>query len=424
MLTAHMASSHTFAAFLGHHPTVSLAEIRCFLPDTVLLRMINPQTALLRSAEPLNPKALRDWGGTVLVAEELPGVGSIQEIPAALLRATEHVKGKVTFSVRGVQISFETLHRLYRNCKNAYKTAGRPVRYIGNERKPPVTGQLHDAGILDGKHGCEIVILGGSGDEEFLWVGKTIAAQDPAAYTKRDMEKPVRDTRVGLLPPKLAQMLLNFGQWLVKDTRGKAAPSVLTIFDPFCGTGVIPMEALLRGWPVLGSDLSLKAVNGCEKNLEWIRKEEKIKKSDVPSSIWKQDACKPFDLEKGSGSVKQRPDVIVTETTLGPALTERPNAKDATKTRSECDATEIAFLENVAATLPGVPVVATFPVWYVKSGPLFLERTWKALAKIGFTPVLPPGAASDHPEHPSLLYRRPDQFVGREIVLLKPTTPS
>jgi hypothetical protein len=35
------------------------------------------------------------------------------------------------------------------------------------------------------------------------------------AYAKRDMGKPVRDTGVGLLPPKLAQILLNFGSWLV-----------------------------------------------------------------------------------------------------------------------------------------------------------------------------------------------------------------
>ncbi len=40
------------------------------------------------------------------------------------------------------------------------------------------------------------------------------------------------------------------------------------VFDPFCGTGVIPLEAILRGCNVLASDISLKAVNGTTKNIE------------------------------------------------------------------------------------------------------------------------------------------------------------
>ncbi len=173
------------------------------------------------------------------------------------------------------------------------------------------------------------------------------------------------------------------------------------------------MEALIRGWPVLASDNSVKAVTGSEKNMDWIRKERKILKRDVPSEVWKHDATKTFDLKK-------LPNVIVTETTLGPALSDRPAAKDATKFRTECDDLETAFLQNVAKNLPGVPVVATFPIWYVKAGPIFIEKTYKKLKDIGFEAVLPSGTAGDTPERTSLIYRRPDQFVGREIVILKP----
>ena len=112
--------------------------------------------------------------------------------------------------------------------------------------------------------------------------------------------------------------------------------------------------------------------------------------------------------------------MIVTESHLGPALSDRPNAKDAAKLRTENEALQIAFLKNVAATLPGVPVVVTWPVWYLKTGPLFLEKAWKALADIGFNPMLPPHVDPEIPGHFSLLYRRPEQIVGREIVILKP----
>lgn len=173
------------------------------------------------------------------------------------------------------------------------------------------------------------------------------------------------------------------------------------------------MECLLRGWEVLASDLVERAVAGCEKNLDWLRKEEDIKKKDVPSTVWKHDAKKPF-------KIKEVPDVIVTESHLGPALNEKPNAKDAAKMRSENDQLQTEFLKNVAASFPGVPVVVTWPVWSLKTGMLYIEKTWDNLDKIGYRAVLPRGIETDNAHRLSLMYRRPDQVVGREIVLLHP----
>lgn len=399
-----------YAAFLGNHPSLSQAELSASIPDFKAVRMVGPSILLFESAADIGTKQLDRWGGIFLLAKQVgSNTVTTTDIPHILAEEVKNVKGKITFSLRGYGVQKSTVHDLYRHCKNLLKKDGRAVRYIGNENKPAVSALLHDAGIVEGKHGVELVILG---ENKQLWVFRTVAAQDPDSYTKRDMEKPVRDTRVGLLPPKLAQMMLNYGEWIARDTDPKAKKT-LTIFDPFCGTGVIPMESLLRGWPVLASDLSLKAVNGCEKNIEWLRKEYKILKKDVSCMVWKQDATDEFEL-------KELPNVVVTETTLGPGLTDRPTAKDAAKLKTECEAIETGFLENMAATLPGVPVVAMFPVWFLKTGPLYLEKTWKKLAEIGFEPVLPNGVQSENPERTSLLYRRPDQVVGREIVFLKP----
>lgn len=403
-----------YAAFLGNHPSLSLGELFASVPGMTVRRMITPQIALLDSPVKLSYKDLKDCGGLFLLAEEVPGA-TLEKLPEVLREQVRNVKRKVTFSIRTWGMDRRNVHDLYRDIKNELKKNGIPSRYIGNEMKPPVSAQLHDAGLITGKEGCELVLLADD-ETNFRWIGRTVAAQDPDSYTKRDMEKPVRDTRAGLLPPKLAQMLLNLGGWVARENNPKA-PKHLTILDPFCGTGVIPMEALLKGWPVLACDVSQKAVNGCEKNLDWIRKEEKILKKDTASSVWKQDATKAFKL-------KDLPHVIVTESMLGPALSERPAAKDASKLRVECDALEIAFLENVAKSLPHTPVVVTFPVWYVKAGPVFLEQVWKQLPKLGFEAVLPPGCVSDIPGHTSLLYRRPDQFVGREVVMLKPIKSS
>lgn len=398
-------SMHSYAALLGNNTSLSIAELSATLSDFEYGHLFPHDPFLtFQTKESIDQKFLSILGGTVLLAKRLTEEAvSLQDVPALLATELAQAKGKLSFSIRATGIPRSDVRDLYRACKTGLKQRGLSSRYIGNEREPAKTVQLHDEGLMDEKKGCEIVILR---DKNVFWIGRTIAAQDIKAYTYRDMEKPVRDTTVGLLPPKLAQILLNYGLSLTE----KKKP---TVFDPFCGTGVIPMECLLRKLPVLGSDISLKAVNGTEKNLEWVRKKYDIKKKEIPSSIWKQDAVKAFDL-------KEKPDIIVTEGTLGPALKSRATIKDA---ESYCKAAEdltANFLKNVSETLPGVPVVMTLPVWYAQKKMIHLEKLWDRLPALKFKPVLPPHTEPAIQGHFSLLYRRSDQFVGREVVLLSP----
>jgi hypothetical protein len=403
----------SYAAFVGHLPAISKAEISAAFPDVTFRRMVGKQVLLFETSADIGQKDLDRLGGTVLLAKRITDAGvSLGDVPKILAGELEGTKGKATFGLRTVGVHPPRVKNMYRDGKDLLKKKGKPSRYVGNERMPAATALLHDGGLLDPKSGCELVILEDS-ENKFLWIGRTVAAQNPSAYTKRDMEKPVRDTRVGLLPPKLAQILLAFGTWLLQEKNGGKIPKHITMFDPFCGTGVIPMEALLLGYEVLASDSSLKAVNGCEKNLDWMRKHFDIKKKDVPSSVWKQDALKPFDL-------KTLPDIIVSETTLGPPLTDRPNVKEANSLRAAADLLQLNFLKNAAATLPGVPLALTWPAWYLKTGVVTLERTWKALENLPYKAVLPPGSEPESAERPTLIYRRPETVVGREIVLLLP----
>jgi len=416
----------SYAAFLGHQPRISLAELSAAVPGFVYRKTIKESVLLFESPVELDAAFFDTLGGVVVLARRVSDQAvTLNDVPAILVSELKEARrGKVIFALRSLLIPGGTVRSLYRQCKEALRKLGRPCRYVGNEREPAAPVLLRDAGLLDPKRGCELVLLmdGEDEDNQSLWVGRTIAAQDVDAYTKRDMGKPVRDTTVGLLPPKLAQILLNLGAWVA---RGCATPlpdptqkrakkeSPLTVLDPFCGTGVIPLECLVRGWHVLASDLMQKAVNGSEKNIEWLRKELKILKKDTESTVWKQDATKPFALKK-------LPDLIVTETTLGPALEDRPSQKSAAKMKTELEKLEAAFIQNCAATLPGVPLVVTWPFWKIKNETIFLERVLETAHAAGYMSTLPPGIAPSREERLSLLYRRPDQYVGREIVLLIP----
>ncbi|MFA6039341.1 MAG: RsmD family RNA methyltransferase [Candidatus Peribacteraceae bacterium] len=402
----------SYAAFLGHQPHISIAELSASIRDFELQRVLGSEVVIFGSTLDLDATYLQTLGGTVAIARKAHDKPvTLEDVPGLLRGEVKGVAGKVTFSLRGFGLPPKQIRDLYRTCKNELRSHGRPARYVGTERTPAVSVLLHDEGLLDGSHGCELVLIK-EGDD--LWVGRTVAAQDVNAYAKRDMEKPARDTRVGLLPPKLAQILLNFGAWLVHGTVGGNAEKELTVFDPFCGTGVVPIEAMLRGWNVLASDDSLKAVHACERNLQWLRKEHGIPKKEVTSKVWKQDARKPFEL-------KAPPDVIVTETTLGPPLEKKAPLKEASRLKTAMEDLQEEFLRNVAATLPGVSVVATWPVWYTSKGQVRLEKVWDKLHDMGFRVAIPAAVDLEITGRPTLVYRRPGQYVGREIVMLQST---
>ena len=407
-----LSSMHSYAALLGHNPTLSLAELTAVFPDFEKEHLFGSQFLTFSTKIDITQEILTRLGGTILIAKRITADAmNLSDIPALLATELTGVKGKAAFSLRFSGIPPREGHNLFRSCKKGLKERGTSSRYIGNEKEPAKPIQLHDEGLLDPKEGCELTILR---DKNHFWIGRTVGAQDVKAYTERDMGKPVRDTTVGLLPPKLAQVLLNFGESLVPSSADSKKRKQLTVLDPFCGTGVIPMEVLMRGDNILASDVSQKAVTGTEKNIEWTRKTYKILKKDFGSTVWKQDALKPFDLAKNP------PDIIVTEGTLGPALKDRPTVKDIEKFMRDADDLTARFLKNCAACFPGTPIVMTLPVWYAMKKMTALKKVTQSIVDAGYRTILPPHIDGWLPDRLSILYRRADQFVGREILLLKP----
>lgn len=397
-------------ALLGNNRAISIAELAAVLPG-FKPKQSEGQILFFETGEALDQAFLDRLGGTILISKEVGTIQGLNEIPDVLLRELASAKGKVSFGFRFFGVDLRKGRELFKKTKKILRSKNIPSRYIGSEREPAKPIQLHDSGMLDPKKGAELVIV--KQDKKF-WVGRTIAAQDVKKYTLRDVEKPVRDTTVGLLPPKLAQVLLNFGEFLCKrNSKSEIRNPKTIVFDPFCGTGVIPLEAMLRGHDVLASDISEKAVNGCKKNIEWMRETFEILKKDVETTVWKQDARKPFEIEN-------KPTMIVTEGTLGLPLKSRPTLKQAEKFAKESDSLVSDFLKNCKATLPGVPIVMTLPVWYARKRMVWLQKFFEEIGRSGYRAVLPPHTDPANPPRMSLLYRRPDQFVGREIVLLKP----
>lgn len=158
--------------------------------------------------------------------------------------------------------------------------------------------------------GKEVVIASCNG--RFL-IGLTLTCQDIDSYSKRDFQIPCPDPVSGMLPPKLAQIMVNLG---VGENIGPGT----AIYDPFCGNGRVVGEARLLGLKAFGSDLKEEQVEASQKNLQWLGREYGFAVSG--REFWAQDATSPeaaarFRRESGWQGDRL---YIVTEPYLGKPL--------------------------------------------------------------------------------------------------------
>lgn len=138
-----------------------------------------------------------------------------------------------------------------RTFKQLLVAAGHRARFLETKRSGANAAQLKYNSTLQ-----EIQVIQARAT---TYIAQTIWAQDPDEWARRDRNKPYADGKKGMLPPKVARMMVNCA------TRGEKH----LVIDPFCGTGTVLIEALDLGHEVQGSDQDAKSVTGTRQNLEW-----------------------------------------------------------------------------------------------------------------------------------------------------------
>ncbi len=152
-----------------------------------------------------------------------------------------------------------------------------PARYIIPNGLTIDSGRILGNRILE--KGFEIVVLE---DKDFVAYGKTIAVQDIDLYSTVEYDKPFTDKDMGVLPSKLAQIMINLSGAKPGDT----------IWDPFCGSGTILLMGLLNGNNVLGSDIDPKGIAGSTENINWLASNIDLK--DLKYQVFELDINKPY----------------------------------------------------------------------------------------------------------------------------------
>lgn len=255
--------------------------------------------------------------------------------------------------------------------------------------------------------GAEICILAG---KENIYTAKTISVQDFEDYGRRDYQRPVRDEKQGMIPPKVAQIMLNLS----------GAKTGETLLDPFCGIGTMVQEGLLLGYRMLGSDINKQAIKGSEQNLEWFRNRYKIAPGKYHFEA--ADARTVDTLLKD-----QKIAAVVTESTLGPIYSTYPKKAEIEANFKELQSLYTDTFKALAKILPKAGrVVMCFPAY--RQGKDQYEAVpsldWAKDLGYNLVDLISPGLAKKLKflkltARKTAIYDRKDQIVAREIVIFQ-----
>lgn len=371
----------TYVAVLGRQPLISVAELESLYEN---VKLVAPSLAEFTVAEDKTLYPITRLGGTQKIAEliDTPLAKFWQKLPS---------EGKIILGVS--DFSKKTNPYLAQKealrWKREIKKTGRNVRVIPNKTAVLSSATSWHNRLFTDTH----IELLKNGNKYY----RVLEVQDIDDYVKRDQARPARDARVGMLPPKLAQILIN----LCGDQ-----PAGATLLDPFCGTGVVLQEGAIMDYRVQGTDLSEKMVDYTTRNLNWLKKVRElstlddftVKLGDAQNTTWVQ----PVDL-------------IACETYLGPPMSQPPVEIKLRQAKQDCKSIILGFLKNLSEQIePHTPVVIAVPAWLRPDGHYESLNLLDEIGKLRYNVVRFKNLGQK-----DLLYHRDGQVVAREIIVLR-----
>lgn len=400
----------TYIFFLGRQDQLSFAELKAALG---IVHQAEPtqagRVAILTTSTPLPDNFIDQLGGTDRIAlqvAQLSKAPTPEEALKALFPADDLPK-KWTVGISTLLQPDFSLQKFALGLKKLARQRGSRLAFItpGNKR-----AQLNAAQVmfnkLDRPPNAELTFLEQGGTTLLL---KTVQVQDITAYEKRDTARPARDPKSGMLPPKLAQMMINIAIGYAPPG-GSPHGSVLRILDPFCGSGTVLQEGWLMDYKMFGSDTSEAATRASQQNLDWLTAHFTMDATLAPEIV-RQDVKSPFPK-----NWQNTFSAAVTEPYLGPPVKAPLSPALAEKRMTDLAALYRAVFRNVRPMLKSGGVIAfLFPIFFTRDGWRGIpQNVIDGLGKIGYRVV-----QLDGTERGSLTYKRPDALVARELIVFK-----
>ncbi|MDD5039682.1 MAG: methyltransferase domain-containing protein [Patescibacteria group bacterium] len=403
---------------LGNNPLLSLAEIFCYAQSNhceLKIKEITRQALVVEAGSDIDVRGWqRSLGGCVKIGTVVQTYDSIASLTHEM-NATDVIKKFLHQTQRKIQFGISIygemartyqrqLERTALQVKRELSESGFSSRVITSDTGALTSVQITKNKIIE--RGAEILVIAGL---NAFYLGKTLTVQEFEEYSYRDYERPERDSRSGMLPPKVAKIMINFSR----------TPMVDRLLDPFCGSGTILQEACLLGFEkLIGADISEKAISDTRNNLRWLAEHYSVPTEQIQLHI--------SDVAHLAAMLQPESiDAIVTEPYLGPPGAKDLKTIDMLTLIPELESQYLtAFATFKKITKPGARIVIVFPLFKTKHG-IYALKVLETLQQQGFRRVNPiPEEASLFAKvgptaRGSLVYSRPDQTVQRELFIFE-----
>ncbi len=385
-----------YIAILGRQPSLSIAELeRVF--GGLSVSTLTPRIAIIKTDQ-FDIQKLGSIMKAGVIALEINST-DWREVSQKVIKHYSgkwaDFGGKITLgiSVYENKIHSRDIQKIGITLKQNLKKSGTSLRIIPNNDQALNTATSHHNKLGLSPNKVELLIVRAGGK---FYIAESTGAQNITAYARRDQERPRRDAFVGMLPPKLAQIMVNLacGQKITSDS---------VVLDPFCGTGVILQESLLAGYRAYGTDLADKMIDYSVENIEWLSAkyhfDDKyiIHQGDAMDTRWQQ----PIHA-------------VACESYLGQPFSAPPSPAKLQEVKENCNHIITEFLKNLGDQIePGTPLCVAVPAWRDKSGQFTHLPLIATIARLGYKPH-----EFVHVGQNDLLYYRDDQVVARELLVL------
>lgn len=393
-----------YIAILGRQPALGAAELERVYGDT---RWFSDQSAIVNTPS----LEVTQLGGTQKAGRIIATLPSADWRRASMQLVKHYSQewrgrdGKITLGISayGFTVSSREVQKTGLVLKSKLKESSVSLRLIPNAEPALNTATSHHnkLGLSDNK--VELLVVRARNGR--VIVAESVGAQNITALARRDQERPKRDAFVGMLPPKLAQIMINLAAGGVSSSQPSDTPDDRpTILDPFCGTGVILQESLLLGYNAYGTDLAPKMIDFSQVNLEWIKTiahidgNFRLHQGDAMTTAWQP----PISA-------------VACESYLGQPFSAPPSPAKLREVRGNCNNIISAFLTNIHGQLaPGTPLCVGVPAWRDTNNTFTHLPLAQSLHELGYERIQ---LTTAKPEE--LLYYREDQVVARELLVMR-----
>ena len=286
-----------------------------------------------------DPRALSSIPDLAGVHKAAPLMATVDSEHIGLTSIAEAVAGCFdtlrTLSLSGYGVNGDEYEALARSLLDEFRRTGfRKVRLLRPKGNELMAEEVLSHKVLDV---IAFPYHGGYGLGPTSWVSHSLPLRD------RGVRKPAPHSEISM-SPRLASLLLNLA--------GLSSGQI--VLDPFCGSGTILAEALLRSYKCFGFDTNEARIRDARRNLSWLS-------HDVHHANFNLRVGDARELLPALGG--SQVDAVVTEPLLLPTLRARPRLSTTSALLERASEVYADAMTSMAKVIsPGGRIVMVVPV--------------------------------------------------------------